>query len=176
MHGFAGRICCCRVFTLENIAVSSFSNIYKVAFTACPCFLASNLFRNIIKQLPNTLCHMARSIRSTCLLARAQGNETVLYAIWQTWNNKTWNNMFCAFAAWNMEKHVLFVLVKHLSSVPLLTLCLSCLQGEASQNSTAKKTPTCKNPSVQRYLDGRGAPARQLERGYPRCAACTAAV
>ncbi len=57
--------------------------IYKVACTACPCFLASNLFRNIIKQLPNTLCHMARSIPSTCLLARARGNETVLYAIWQ---------------------------------------------------------------------------------------------
>jgi hypothetical protein len=52
-----------------------------------------------------------------------------------------WNNMFCAFVAWNMEKHVLFVLVKHLSLVPLLTLCLSCLQGEASQNSTAKGVP-----------------------------------
>ncbi len=35
------------------------------------------------KNLHGTLCHMARSIPGTCLLARAQGNEKVLYAIWQ---------------------------------------------------------------------------------------------
>jgi hypothetical protein len=33
-------------FTLENIVDSSFSNIYKVAFTACPCYLAYDLFKN----------------------------------------------------------------------------------------------------------------------------------
>jgi hypothetical protein len=35
-------------------------------------------------QRDSTLCHtMARSIPSTCLLARARVNEGVLYAIWQ---------------------------------------------------------------------------------------------
>jgi len=54
-----------------------------VIFAASPCSLASDQFRNILKSLHGTLCHMARSIPGTCLLARARGNEKVLYAIWQ---------------------------------------------------------------------------------------------
>jgi hypothetical protein len=57
-------------FTLENIVVSSFSNVYMVAFTACPCFLAYDLFKNNIKQLRL----LERSIQSIHLLASAQGN------------------------------------------------------------------------------------------------------
>ncbi len=43
-----------------------------VIFAAFPCSLASDQFRKIIKTLHGTLCHMARSIQGTCLLARAQ--------------------------------------------------------------------------------------------------------
>ncbi len=37
------------VFTIDAVFTkqdSSLSNIYKVAFTACPCFLGDNLFKN----------------------------------------------------------------------------------------------------------------------------------
>jgi hypothetical protein len=66
-------------FTLENIVDCSFSNIYKVAFTACPSFLAYGLFKNNIEKL----LLLARSILSICLLASAQGNEMELYAFRQ---------------------------------------------------------------------------------------------
>jgi hypothetical protein len=41
-------------FILENIMDSSFSNIYKVAFTACPCFLAYDLFKNNVEYPKHT--------------------------------------------------------------------------------------------------------------------------
>jgi hypothetical protein len=66
-------------FTLENTVDSSFSNIYKVAFTACPCFLEYDLFKNNKEHL----LLLARSIPSICLLASAQGNEMELYAFRQ---------------------------------------------------------------------------------------------
>ncbi len=66
-------------FTLENIVDSLFSNIYKVAFTACPCFLAYDLFKNRIENL----LLLARSIPSISLLASAQGKEMELYAFRQ---------------------------------------------------------------------------------------------
>ncbi len=47
-------------FTPENIVDSSLSNIFKVAFTVCPCFLAYDLFKNKIE----TLLLLARSILS----------------------------------------------------------------------------------------------------------------
>ena len=49
--------------------------------------------------------------------------------------------MFCAFAAWNMEKHV-----------PLLTLCLSCLQGGASELMIALGSPTSPLAGVDQQL------------------------
>jgi hypothetical protein len=52
-----------------------------------------------------------------------------------------WKNMFCAFAAWNMEKHV-----------PLLTLCLSCLQGGASGLMIALGSPPSPLAGVDQQL------------------------
>jgi hypothetical protein len=66
-------------FTPENIVDSSFSNIYKAAFTVCPCFLAYDLFKNKIEKL----LLLARNIQSIHLLASAQGNEMELYAFRQ---------------------------------------------------------------------------------------------
>jgi hypothetical protein len=66
-------------FTLQNIVDSSLRNIYKVAFTACPCFLAYDLFKNNIENL----LLLARSIKSIFLLASAQGNEMELHAFRQ---------------------------------------------------------------------------------------------
>ncbi len=65
--------------TLENIVNSSLSNIYKVAFTAYPCFLAYDLFKNKIYYL----LLLERSIPSMHLLASAQGNEMELYTFRQ---------------------------------------------------------------------------------------------
>jgi hypothetical protein len=42
---YAQLLCCCQVFTLENIVDSLFSHIYKVIPPIC--ILAFNLFRNI---------------------------------------------------------------------------------------------------------------------------------
>ncbi len=42
---YAKLLCCCQVFTLENIVVSLFSNIYKVVPPIC--ILAFNLLRSI---------------------------------------------------------------------------------------------------------------------------------
>jgi hypothetical protein len=60
-----------------NIVDTSISNICKVAFTACPCFLACDMFKFNIENL----LLLARSIQS--LLASAKGNVMELYAFRQ---------------------------------------------------------------------------------------------
>jgi hypothetical protein len=51
-------------FTLENIVDSSFSNIYQVAFTACPCFLAYYLFKNNIENILSLAYALWRVLRA----------------------------------------------------------------------------------------------------------------
>jgi hypothetical protein len=92
-------------FTLENVVDSSFSNIYKVAFTACPCFEAYDLSKNNIKNLFLLARTLPRSILSIRFLASAQGNEIELiplgkkypdsraYAFWQVLWAMRWNFM-----------------------------------------------------------------------------------
>ncbi len=58
---------------------SSFSNIYKVAFTACLCFLANGFLAMEIE----ILLILAWSIQSICHLASAKGNDLELYAFRQ---------------------------------------------------------------------------------------------
>ncbi len=124
-------------FTLENIVDSSFSNIYKVNFTAYPCFLAYDLFKNNIENL----LLLAKSIPSICLLAIAQGNEMELYAFrqevsrayafWQVLRAMRWNFMplgkkypeHTPFGEGSgQEPRLCFRFVKYLP-VPLLTQC-----------------------------------------------------
>ncbi len=85
-------------FTLENIVESSFSNIYKVALTAC--LLLSSIW----------LVHLlllARSIQSISLLASAQGIEMQLYAFRQEVSRALFlasalgKNLDYAFVSWN---------------------------------------------------------------------------
>ncbi len=68
-----------QVFILEHIVGSPLSNIYKVAYTACPCFLAYDLLKNNIENL----LLLVLSIPSICLWASAQRNERELYAFRQ---------------------------------------------------------------------------------------------
>jgi hypothetical protein len=66
MHEFAAVHDAVQGFTLEYIVDSSFSNIYKVAFTACPCILAYDLFKNNIENLLSlayALWQVLRAIR-----------------------------------------------------------------------------------------------------------------
>jgi hypothetical protein len=84
MRGFVGSTSawCCSSFTL-NIFDSPFSNIYKVDFTACPYFIASKLFRNVLGTM-----HWA-----------------FLPCQWDHWDIENWNShrMIWAFVAWGIE-------------------------------------------------------------------------
>jgi hypothetical protein len=68
-----------KVLHLKILWGASFSNIYKVVFTACPCFLAYDLSKNNTENL----LLLAGSISSISLLASAQGNEMEPYAFRQ---------------------------------------------------------------------------------------------